>query len=53
MSAPQSTAKFISLLEHKGSLKRITEEVDPNLEITALSEPVMKAAGPALACLKR
>ncbi len=48
MEAPASMSQFISLLEKAGELRRIPEEVDPYLEITALSEPVMKAQGPAL-----
>ena len=48
MSAPRSMGQFIEQLDKKGWLRRITEEVDPNLEITALSEPVMKSTGPAL-----
>jgi 4-hydroxy-3-polyprenylbenzoate decarboxylase len=48
MQAPSSIGEFINELSKRGSLKRIDEEVDPYLEITALSEPVMKAGGPAL-----
>ena len=48
MDAPASMGEFIKVLEKAGSLKRISEEVDPYLEVTALSEPVMKATGPGL-----
>ncbi len=48
MEAPASMGRFISALDKAGELRRICEEVDPYLEITALSEPVMKAQGPAL-----
>lgn len=39
---------FITLLESKGQLKRITAEVDPNLEIGEIADRVSKAVGPAL-----
>ncbi|MGE5372602.1 MAG: menaquinone biosynthesis decarboxylase [Solirubrobacterales bacterium] len=39
---------FISLLEKKGELKRITVEVDPELEITEITDRISKAYGPAL-----
>jgi 4-hydroxy-3-polyprenylbenzoate decarboxylase len=48
MTPPKNTFDFINNLEQKGWLKKISEPVDPKLEITALSEPVMKAGGPAL-----
>jgi 4-hydroxy-3-polyprenylbenzoate decarboxylase len=48
MSAPQSMGQFIDQLDEKGCLRRIAEPADPKLEITALSEPVMKCTGPAL-----
>ncbi|CAO0823328.1 4-hydroxy-3-polyprenylbenzoate decarboxylase [Desulfarculales bacterium] len=48
MDAPANMGEFIKALEKAGSLKRISEEVDSHLEITALSEPVMKAMGPGL-----
>lgn len=40
--------QFVKALESRGWLKRVSEEVDPFLEITALSDAVMKAGGPAL-----
>ncbi len=48
MEAPASIGEFIKSLEQSDELRRIAEAVDPHLEITALSEPVMKAGGPAL-----
>lgn len=48
MAAPGSLGEFIAALESRGELRRIAEEVDPRLEITALTDPVMKAQGPAL-----
>jgi 4-hydroxy-3-polyprenylbenzoate decarboxylase len=48
MEAPNSTSEFVKALEKRGWLKRISEEVDPYLEITALAEPLMKSGGPAL-----
>lgn len=39
---------FMADLESKGLLKRIKVEVDSNLEITEISDRVVKSAGPAL-----
>ena len=39
---------FIKELEKKGELKRITVEVDPELEITEITDRVSKNHGPAL-----
>ena len=39
---------FIDLLEKKGELKRIKIEVDPYLEITEISDRVLRHGGPAL-----
>ena len=39
---------FIAQLEKKGELKRITQEVDPVLEITEISDRTLKQGGPAL-----
>ncbi|HFE38851.1 MAG TPA: 4-hydroxy-3-polyprenylbenzoate decarboxylase, partial [Gammaproteobacteria bacterium] len=39
---------FIQQLEKRGELKRIKTEVDPNLEITEISDRTLRAAGPAL-----
>ena len=40
--------QFLKLLDERGELRRITAEVDPYLEITEISDRVMKAGGPAL-----
>ena len=39
---------FIDQLEKQGELKRIKREVDPNLEITEISDRTLRAQGPAL-----
>ena len=39
---------FITFLEKRGELKRISTEVDPHLEITEICDRVLKAGGPAL-----
>jgi len=39
---------FIDLLEKQGLLKRISQEVDPNLEMTEISDRTLRAGGPAL-----
>jgi 4-hydroxy-3-polyprenylbenzoate decarboxylase len=39
---------FISKLEELGELKRISEEVDPHLEMTEICERVLRRQGPAL-----
>ncbi|HOV42780.1 MAG TPA: menaquinone biosynthesis decarboxylase [Syntrophothermus lipocalidus] len=39
---------FVSALEYRGWLKRIEAEVDPELEITEVTDRVSKACGPAL-----
>jgi 4-hydroxy-3-polyprenylbenzoate decarboxylase len=39
---------FISFLEQQGELVRITQEVDPNLEMTEISDRTLRAKGPAL-----
>ena len=40
--------EFITLLDEKGELARITEPVDPRLEITEITDRVSKRDGPAL-----
>ncbi|MFZ0450671.1 MAG: menaquinone biosynthesis decarboxylase [Desulfatiglandaceae bacterium] len=40
--------EFITVLEEKGELARITEPVDPRLEITEITDRVSKRHGPAL-----
>lgn len=44
----QDLREFINLLEAKGELKRIKTLVDPELEITEITDRVSKAYGPAL-----
>ncbi|CAN5455988.1 hypothetical protein BH11ARM1_BH11ARM1_13780 [soil metagenome] len=39
---------FLEVLEAKGELKRISEPISPYLEMTEVSDRVMKAGGPAL-----
>jgi 4-hydroxy-3-polyprenylbenzoate decarboxylase len=39
---------FMAQLESRGELKRITVEVDPRLEMTEVSDRVLRAGGPAL-----
>ena len=39
---------FINHLEQRGELKRISVEVDPVLEMTEISDRVLRAGGPAL-----
>ena len=39
---------FIQALEAAGELKRITTEVDPDLEITEICDRTLKQQGPAL-----
>ncbi len=44
----KSLREFISALEQQGELKRIRHEVDPYLEMTEISQRVLKSQGPAL-----
>jgi len=39
---------FINILEQRGELKRISQEVDPYLEMTEICDRTLRAAGPAL-----
>jgi 4-hydroxy-3-polyprenylbenzoate decarboxylase len=39
---------FLSQLERSGELKRVSAEVDPNLEMTEICDRVLKSGGPAL-----
>ncbi len=43
-----STAEFVTALEAAGELKRIQAEVDPELEITEITDRIVKREGPAL-----
>src|SRR5437762_9471880 len=40
--------QFIHFLEQKGQLKRIRVEVDPELEVTEITQRVVRERGPAL-----
>ena len=40
--------EFIAFLEQRGQLVRISQEVDPNLEMTEISDRTLRAKGPAL-----
>ncbi len=44
----QDLRDFIALLEERGELKRIQQEIDPYLEITEISDRTLKAEGSAL-----
>lgn len=39
---------FISQLEQKGLLKRVSQEIDPNLEMTEIADRTLRAGGPAI-----
>ncbi len=41
-------ADFVRVLEEQGELVRVRARVDPHLELAAIADRVMKAAGPAL-----
>jgi 4-hydroxy-3-polyprenylbenzoate decarboxylase len=40
--------EFLAFLEQRGELVRIKQEVDPNLEMTEISDRTLRAKGPAL-----
>jgi len=44
----QDLRDFIHQLEQVGELKRISQEVDPNLEMTEICDRTLRAGGPAL-----
>ncbi|GFN39149.1 MAG: 3-polyprenyl-4-hydroxybenzoate carboxy-lyase [Marine Group I thaumarchaeote] len=44
----ENTSQFVQALEKEGELKRITSEVDSNLEIAEILRRVMYANGPAI-----
>ncbi len=49
MPAPASDLReWVALLEREGELVRVRAEVDPDLEITEITDRVVKADGPAL-----
>ncbi len=39
---------FIDKLEEKGLLKRVTQEIDPDLEMTEIADRTLRAGGPAI-----
>ena len=48
MTSPRDLREWIALLEREGELRRVSAEVDPDLEITEIVDRVVKAGGPAL-----
>src|SRR5262249_45566269 len=40
--------EFVRFLEQKGQLKRVRAEVDPELEVTEITQRVLRESGPAL-----
>src|SRR5438093_10322721 len=48
MAPPEDLRSWIARLEREGELVRITAEVDPDLEITEITDRTVKAGGPAL-----
>jgi len=50
MSTPKykDLRDFIQMLEARGELKRISQEIDPVLEMTEISDRTLRAGGPAL-----
>ncbi len=40
--------EFIEQLEKDGDLKRISQRIDPNLEITEIAQRTLRQKGPAL-----
>jgi 4-hydroxy-3-polyprenylbenzoate decarboxylase len=48
MAPPADLREWIELLEREGELTRISVEVDPDLEITEITDRTVKDGGPAL-----
>jgi 4-hydroxy-3-polyprenylbenzoate decarboxylase len=48
MAPPADLRAWIALLEREGELVRVSAEVDPYLEITEITDRIVKAGGPAL-----
>jgi len=48
MAPPADLREWIRLLEDEGELVRVAAEADPRLEITEITDRVVKARGPAL-----
>ena len=39
---------FIRVLEEQGELKRVSQEIDPRLEMTEICDRTLRAGGPAI-----
>jgi 4-hydroxy-3-polyprenylbenzoate decarboxylase len=48
VAPPSDLRDWIKLLEREGELVRVSAEADPDLEITEITDRVVKAGGPAL-----
>ena len=48
MASPSDLREWIALLERERELHRVTVEVDPDLEITEITDRTVKSKGPAL-----
>src|SRR5438093_10579261 len=48
MAPPPDLRTWINVLEREGELVRVAAEVDPELEITEITDRTVKAGGPAL-----
>ena len=48
MASPRDLRDWIALLERERELDRVQTEVDPHLEITEITDRVVKSGGPAL-----
>jgi 4-hydroxy-3-polyprenylbenzoate decarboxylase len=48
VSPPADLRDWIALLEREGELVRVAAEVDPDLEVTEITDRTVKAGGPAL-----
>src|ERR687888_143284 len=48
MAPPRDLRAWIALLEREGELKRVSAEVDAELEITEITDRTVKSGGPAL-----
>jgi 4-hydroxy-3-polyprenylbenzoate decarboxylase len=46
--SPRDLREWIALLEREGELRRVSAEVDPDLEITEITDRMVKSGGPAL-----
>jgi len=48
LAGPKDLREWIALLEREGELQRVPAKADPHLEITEITDRVVKAGGPAL-----